>query len=253
MSSRGHFSQGIMPDHDLLLSIGLGKFPGVYNDNVSTKSIDADNNTEVDLTTSPVTDYIFPSDEGEEMLIVSDNVADTGVVILIQGLDAELKTKNQVASIAGTTPVNIGIWSRINLIRNVGPTEHLGNISVTDITSTNIYCYSTIKEQRSFSAIYSKPNDRTNGILNIQATMIRTSGSNDVDSTVMLYLRQLGGIFTQEVEFGVQRRGNTNPTFTNVSPVFTPGLIDYKFRLLNSATNVNVFLRYAVITEDVNE
>lgn len=251
MSNRGHFSQGITPDHNLLYAIGMNKFPGVYGNSVETKCVNPLPNTEVDITTSPVTKYVFPSDSGEDMLISSDDASDVGVLILVRGLDANMEEASDTYVLDGTNPVNAGTWSRINEIRNVGSNAFAGNISITDLLSTNIYGYARPEEQRSFSAVFSTPKNRIGAIVDLQATMIRTSGASDEESTISVLIRLPGQTFVREVEFGVQRRGNTNPTFINTIPVFVNGTIDFQLTTVNSATDMNVFVRYTVIMEDV--
>lgn len=49
-------------------------------------------------------DYVFPS-SAVTMSVVSDNVADTGISLLISGLDANYTALTEVVTVNGTTPV----------------------------------------------------------------------------------------------------------------------------------------------------
>ena len=88
--------------------------------------------TLTDITLIPgVTTYTFPDNAGQTMEIVSSNAADTAVIVLVEGLDANFDPQSETVTLNGTTAVPLtNEYARINRIGNVGTVAHVGNVSL---------------------------------------------------------------------------------------------------------------------------
>ena len=77
-------------------------------------------------------EYVFPDDAGENMEVVSSSESDNQDIV-IQGLDENFLKKSWTGSLSGTTPVNIGTWTRIFRGYNEDSTDFIGDITINEV------------------------------------------------------------------------------------------------------------------------
>jgi hypothetical protein len=241
--------RGARANQDYILAAGLDNVPGstVHAIQGSNGSLATSRQTLAPFLSGR---YVYPSDAGEVMSIASDNAADVGVLIRVRGLDTDFLEKTEVVELAGTTPVALtGLWSRINELRNVGGSEHLGQVTVSN--GGNTYSAAGPEEQRSLLGVYTVPADKVAQVLSVIGTMVRSGGT---DANVVLYLslraRPVGAAIT-DFAFGVQRQGDNSIEFINTAPSQIPGRTDIEISGEASATNNSVLARVGLLLTEV--
>jgi hypothetical protein len=237
------FSNGMA----LPISVGLGAIKGMTSLGVSSIKVNPPALTEVDMV--PFTDtYVFPSDSGEAMEIVSDNVGDISFVNVL-GLDENGLDVAIIIQVNGTTPVALpGLWSRINFAF-VAAIDAAGFISVRGAGGGTVYEQIDPVHQRSFKSVYTVPANKRAMVMDLSQSMIKAGGTNS-SMLIKFTLRGRGGVFLTQVVTGLQRDGDSTVTLTNAAPAPIPPLTDIKFTLEGSSASMDTLARVSIFLFD---
>jgi hypothetical protein len=217
-------------------SIGKGLFSNMKQASIFGRSNVLAGDVITDVTTIPgLVTYVFPNNNGQAMEIVSDNAADTDVVYLIEGLDANFDEIQEVVTVNGTTPVTlVNEYARVNNIGNVGTKANAGRVSVQDVGGGNTYSAASARSQESNVGVYTVPRGYEASILQVIQSMQKASGTDD-DLTVGIKYRldrtdsgTPNGVFRIPFDSGVQRSGDSASEFFNLLPAPLLGPCDIK-------------------------
>lgn len=221
-------SEGVIKDFK-----HLGKFG--YNPNLSS-------GVEALVWPGPTAVYVFPSDTGESMEMVSSNVADTQT-ILIQALDQDWNEVNIPLALTGTTPVAVpGSIARVNRVINIDATETLGDVSIRGAGAGPTYAIALAAEQITTQLVYSVPAG-FNAKLETSFVTLNKSGGASASAIFRYRRRPFGGVFGTGARFGLTKDGNSATTLTvdGVAPL-TPKS-DVVLLALADANNTDVSAR----------
>lgn len=192
-----------------LLDAARGAIPGV---NLRIKT---GRNRTVETTTDPEDIWTgggiytgFPaSGVAEALSIVSDSALDTGNgtgarTIRFTGLDANWREAQQTVTLTGTTPVvTTTLWQRVNFMTVLTAGSGGGNagrISIKHATTTaNVFVNADIGDNRSATAAWTIPADRTGWL----AQVVGTSKTKLADIEMLVLTRPFGGVWMQLSNF----------------------------------------------------
>jgi len=171
----------------------IHKFGSVFKVNGSVDQTDYfsiwDGASEATLTNGK---YIFPSNNGESISIVSDSASDTEKILVI-GLDENFEQKQEEVILQGTTAVNLtGLWSRIFRAYNNGTRDLLGNVS---IFGTATYAKILVGNNQTLMSLYTIPANYTGYLLKYTITAQNTGSSSAIGFTIDMKVREYGKIF----------------------------------------------------------
>lgn len=137
----------------------------------------------------------FPTGAAEEFQVLSDNVADTGVLTFFY-LPSFTSTKYLTATVTlnGTTPVNTGVSGvrlTIATYNNANPTTfNVGTITVRhSVTTTNVFCVVPAGRSQTNVGGYTVPFGSV-GILLKYFCFVRNTTSGSVDGAI--WYREFG-------------------------------------------------------------
>lgn len=203
------------------LSISGGEIKDVAHFAQFGYNADLSSGVEATVWNGPTPMYIFPSDTGEVMEIVSDNAADVGMVIGAQALDQDWNEVTVVVALNGTTPVAIpGTLARINRAINVGPTEFAGQVDIRAAGGGTVYAVMLADDQITTQVVFSVPAGYK-ALLRTALVTLNKSGGTSV-STIFKYVRRnFGGVFATGARFGLQKGGSSSQSIEveNVAPL----------------------------------
>jgi hypothetical protein len=147
-------------------------------------------------------EYIFPSDNGEDMEIVSSDGSDAQDVV-VQGLDENFLQKTWTGTLAGSTPVNIGTWTRIFRAYNDGNVNFAGNITINEVGSTTDYIKILDGNNQTLMCVYTIPADKI-GYLTKYSLSAQKPSSASINFTAQIRTREFGKVFRvrEIVSFG---------------------------------------------------
>lgn len=252
MSTRGYFSEGIMPSHDLLLGVASGKFPGasvlgaqVLKDTFTTL------NAFVSMT-GFTESYVFPSNAGE-VITVTNNIADAGASIYIDGLDEEFMPKEIEITLAGTSTVLPGLWTRLNTAV-VTQTKAVAN-TVTIAGPVNTFLIVNPDNQRSMNGIFSCAAHKQLHVLGVAAALAKFSGGNVDTVGLRISYREVNingspGVFKREFPFGLTQNGTSGIIYHNLAPAFTSGPADFTIQARAGVAGTAVSARIFCLIQD---
>lgn len=251
--SRGYFSEGIMPSHDLLLGIASGKFPGAAVTGVQGLK---DNFTAIDTFVS-ITDftetYIFPSNAGET-ITVTNNVADAGVLLYIEGLDEEFMPKFALITLAGTSTVLPGLWTRLNTAIVQGTKATTNSIDVSGPVNTFLRVLPA--NQRSMNGLFSCAAHKRLHVLGVAAALAKFSGGNTDTVGLRVAYREadiggLPGVFKREFPFSLVQTGASGIIYHNMAPAATEGPADFTIQARAGIAGTAVSVRMFCLIQDL--
>ena len=244
--SRGFFSKGVAYGDDVLIPVGTGQVPTVDHNTLQaqTRDLDVAGQDMIDWALT----YIWPSDAGEAMSMVSDNALDTALV-LVSGLDVDFNIKNVVLPLNGLTPVLIGTFTRINVITTIGATPTVGTVIVTG--NGNTYGQMNADKQISSMGIYTSPAGKLSQILSVSSSMVKSGGNADEELEADLYFRAPNSVFKWAAGWSMQRRGSTTVNIKNEIPRAIEGPVDHIIKAIPSATGMIIGIRIAFLLQDV--
>jgi hypothetical protein len=147
-------------------------------------------------------EYVFPDDAGENMEVVSSTGSDNQDIV-IQGLDENFLKKTWTGSLSGTTPVNIGTWTRIFRGYNDGSSDFIGDITINEVGQTTDYMRIIDGNNQTLMCIYTIPADKI-GYLTKYSLSAQKPSSSSINFTAQIRTREFGKVFRvrEIVSFG---------------------------------------------------
>lgn len=194
--------------------------------------------------------YVYPNNAGEEMEIVSDNVADAQLYRLML-LDADFLEVEQFVTLNGTTPVVIpgGPYARVNGATNVDTTSHLGVVRVRRSGGAVVYSHATPDDQRSAQAVFTVPAGKRGVIRRVQYAF---NSSGQPDSLVVV--RFAAGLFDRATlrttRVGLQKRGNSAFPVDIPTTESIPEKIDISVEAEGDSVNSDVTTLFTMLLFD---
>lgn len=146
--------------------------------------------------------YVFPSNDGEVMEIVSSSGADAQDVV-VQGLDENFLDKTWTGTLAGQIPVNIGTWTRIFRAYNNGNTDFAGDITINEVGGLIDYVKILDGNNQTLMCIYTIPADKI-GYLTKYSLSAQKSSASSINFTTQIRTREFAKVFRvrEIVSFG---------------------------------------------------
>lgn len=189
---------------------------------------------------------------GIAMSIASDNVADTTAVLRISALGpggAQLAPIE--IQLNGTTPVALGVLSRINTISRTGG-DILGNVRITN--GANVYGFMEPGAQIQRSATFTVPAGYRVMIADIIAAMTKAGGN---DSTCLFELRakpMASSGFGPVIDISAYRAGNSQVSIKQTFGTSSVGPIDLRMVAVAgvSGTDVQAYVSGMIVNTAVH-
>lgn len=245
--SRGFESAGTTRTDDYLLAVGLSRVPNVRNDNSSGfRAIDVINTEQ--LANAATATMAFPSDTGEDLSFVSDNVADVSTISIIY-LDGDSVRQLGLITLTGTTPVVVPNVSRLNEAVIVSG-ELAGTVTISTVSTGTL---ATITSDTNLAILghYSTGAKERLTIQGLISSMRDVSNNADDYAIGRLYYQPRGQVKKLGFAFGLQRRGASSINFVNFAPESLEGAVDYWITIESNSTTVGVFTRLALTIEEL--
>lgn len=229
------------------IAIAAGQIRGAYNLGFFGYNPDIDTGIAEDVWTVGGT-YVFPSDSGTAMEIVSTNPADIGMQYRVRYLDVDFKVKDVVLPLNGTTPVPLPeLVTRVYSIINYSPTRSAGTVNVKAQGAATIYCQALTGDQTSLMGILTIPADKIGIVQRFDVDMIRGTGS-DSNAVVTADIRLLTDAGRSSristLRYGQQKAGNSSTRGVLESGFVLPPKTDIVAKMTPTAddTSVAVFI-----------
>ena len=148
-------------------------------------------------------EYNFPSDDGENMEIVSTSGSDTQDVV-VQGLDENFIDKTWTGTLTGSTAVNIGTWTRIFRAYNDGDANFVGDITINQVGGSTDYLKILDGNNQTLMAIYTIPADKVGYLTRYSLSAQNEQSSSSIHFTAQIRSREFGKVFRvrEIVSFG---------------------------------------------------
>jgi len=245
------------PRDDFQVAAAIGLFEGVTGLADFAQELDLQADTPTILGTGSG-DILLPPDTGEEIEIVSSDIANGGAEIRMEVLDVAFAPKIVTVSIpaaVGAVPVldpetgDPMVITRINAAVNIGPRgtgELVGDLIIRSVaTPANEYGVITAEAQELQQAVRTIPAGYDSVITSLTASMRKSAGA-DTDVSLALYGAPVGRVFRQVFAFGLQRSGGTNIEFVNFSLESSTGPTDLYLVAESSASGAAVAARLTV-------
>jgi hypothetical protein len=195
-------------------------------------------------------EYTFPSDDGEIMEIASSNGTDTQDVV-VQGLDENFLDKTWTGTLAGTTPVNIGTWTRIFRAYNDGNANFVGDITINEVGGSTDYLKILDGNNQTLMAIYTIPADKIGYLTRYSLSAQNEQSSSSIHFTAQIRTREFGKVFRvrEIVSFGTSHDTERVLQFpTKLQPK-----TDIIFNVVNSdGNNGSVNADFDIALHDLN-
>lgn len=193
--------------------------------------------------------YAFPSDSGEALEIVSDNVADTSDVVLIM-LDGNFNQKRVTVTLTGTTPVVLdGTWSRIQRGFVDDATATVGVVTVRPSGGGSTFAEIRAEEQQTSQTIYTVPAGKTGLILDMNYAVNKTGGAT-AKIDIFLRTKEFGKVFREREHTGIITNGTSSVDRPFKLPLNIPERTDVKMVTVSSVDGVDVSGGFNLITVD---
>jgi hypothetical protein len=147
-------------------------------------------------------EYTFPDNAGEDMEVVSSSGTDNQNIV-IQGLDENFMEKTWTGTLEGTTPVNIGTWTRIFRGYNDDSTDFIGDITINEVGGTTDYMRIIDGNNQTLMCLYTIPADKI-GYLTKYSLSAQKASSASINFTAQIRTREFGKVFRvrEIVSFG---------------------------------------------------
>lgn len=231
------------------LAVAMGAVQGFSNRNVFGYNPDVPTIAHGDVT--PFTNtYVFPSNTGQAMEIVSSNAADVGISITVVGLDENWLDKTQIVVLNGMTPVALsGLWSRINYVFHSSLTdvEFQGNVDVRGAGGGTIFSRALSGAQESSQTVFSVPDKKYWIVNSLIGTITKSIGSAGSNVEILFTIRFRGGVWRHPFSFGLQRDGQSSISFENFYPERLNGPADIICQAQASDAGIKTAVRYGVL------
>ena len=226
---------------DFPAAVGLGLVSGVSNFSMFGAVNNLQSGVEKDITKLPVNDIPLPTNAGEALEIVSDNINDTAFIeIDALGPNAEYLEPFTV-QLNGMIAVQLpGLISRINAADSVDDDGYEGTVSIQQSGEGTIFATMEAAQQQLIQSLYTVPAGKKWLIGNLIGTM-QKSGGSDTDVVISLLFKGFTQTkYRRPFAFGLQRSGGTSIEFDNKYPAVANGPVDIKLRALSTSTGANV-------------
>lgn len=231
---------------NLSLAVGAGLIEGMLGNTMDAIGIG------VTVGTTPVliqpntgAALVYPSDAGEIVSVASLSAADAGKIVNVEGINENDEFAEVFVALDGTTPVEIGVWKRINYMRML--TSNAGEVRCT--VAGGIVCYiTTAGSNVSSIGRFSVPAGYTVQVLDLISAMTKDGGGTNAAAISSVWIRLLGQDFFLAFAFAIERRNSVS--FTNFMPLATPGPVDIEIRGYADATGSDVYVRLAMLFRD---
>ena len=196
------------------------------NPNISTQV----SNTNPQTIWDGSSNYIFPNDNGENIQVFSSNNSDNQNIV-IMGLDENFMEKTWTGNLNGTTPVDIGNFSRVFRAYNDGSSNFSGTITVE---GANDYAKIQVGNNQTLMSIYTIPADKI-GYLTKYSLSAQKSSSSTINFTAQIRTREFGKVFRvrEIVSFGTSHDTQRNLDF----PTCLQPKTDIIFNIVDSDGN----------------
>ena len=165
----------------------------------------------------------YPSDDGEILEVASNDAADIGITLLVQGLDSDFVAITEEVELNGTSPVlTIKKFARVNFVSNVSETPHVGFVTVSNLGSSLAYRSCSPESQVSLDSFYTIPKDRKFYVDSAYAAITRDANGQAIN-TVSIYYKPLGLATRRSFKFSQSATGNSSVYYPNDIPSELPG------------------------------
>ena len=139
--------------------------------------------------------YLFPSDAGESMEVVSTDASDNQSTY-VEGLDENFQSKTEIINLNGTTPVPLtGLWSRVYRAYNNDSINYAGDICVQKTSSQNIYAKILKGNNQTLMSVYTIPSEYVGYLLKFTITAQNIGSSSAIGFTIHMLTREYGKVF----------------------------------------------------------
>lgn len=196
------------------------------------------------LWNGPTEEYVFPSDSGESMELVSTNAADDQTVF-IRGLDSNFDVVSQIVTLNGTIPVAIPQQlARVNFVILPPPllTRPLGDILITSVGAVTTYSVTPVGVRGAIQAVFTVPRGKTLSFVSGFFSMDKDSG-NDTNVEFALALRSPGDLVTLDsLKVGLNKQGTSAINLPILVGSFVPEMTDVTWNAVSTSSNTNVTL-----------
>ena len=148
--------------------------------------------------------YIFPSDSGEALKVVSSDNSDNQEIVVI-GLDENFIEKTWTGNLAGQTPVELdGLWARVYRMYNNDSVSLAGNAEVKSSDLSECYAKMLDGNNQTLMALYTVPADKIGYLTRYSLSAQNASSASTIHFTSQIRTREFGKVFrTREiVSFG---------------------------------------------------
>ena len=233
------------------VAVGLGLMNGfsTYNMTAAREEVPTTLQDLISVGVGSGGQYIFPSNSGQQMRVVSTSVSDVTDLKII-GLDEDWLEQTETITLNGTTPVtSTKLWSRINQLTNNGTANYVGEISIQNTAGTVTYT-KIINGDRSYNGVFSTPLNKYSFVLSIIDGLTKDTGS-EVAVITDLKVRIPGGVFVSEFRKAVQRGGSSSESLVNLLPIILPPGTDFKYSVIAGGAGTSYLVRTAfLLVED---
>jgi len=190
-----------------------------------------------------VTEYVFPSDSGESLIITSSSGTDNQSVI-IMGLDENFEQQSQEITLSGTSNVNVpSTWTRVFRAYNNDSTDFAGDVSIKSSNEVNTYAKILSNNNQTLMCVYTIPANYTGKLVKFNLSAHNTSSANSLSVVVHLKTREYGKVFrtrnvkgfsdtspaSEQLVFPLVLAPKTDIIFNKVSTSATSGKINCDF------------------------
>lgn len=231
---------------DFLIEVSKGNIPG------HSLIFKFGRNDDIDIGTVPEDVWTYGgtytyNDTPSVQYISSDDPTDLGMIITVEGLDANYQPQSIQVVLNGQTQTQIGTgetFVRVFRAFNSGPIEFSGNLLIYDDTVTSVTLgvpspTTSVKaeiralDQQTYMALYTVPADHTAFFMGAQVS-ITTGASASKSAEVELRTRQTSGVFRSQELVGISSTGNS---------LFTQQLRQFGPLRLSEQTDVQIRAR----------
>lgn len=198
--------------------------------------------------------YTWPT-MAATMAIVSDSAADatgggTGATqVYVQGLDVNYANSSEYVTLQGTTPVStVNSYLRLNrcVVTEAGSSgQNVGDITVTHSGNTLATIEAGVCQTQ--LAIYTVP---TGTDAYIYDATIGTAGGNNLQSTIMMFVRPLGQVFQSKQEYLFEANGSSASHRQFTIPYKVPSYSDIEWRVMTGNSGMECAISFDMTLVD---
>lgn len=168
--------------------------------------------------------YVWPSDSGEPMELVSDNAGDIGMLVLVSGLNTDGEEVNLVAQLNGTTPVLLSEpLFRVNRMLVFDTTAPVGEVSLNSVGGANQYSLMPAGDNASSQLVFTVPSTNRALFLSSETTLNKEGIATKATTIMHTYIRRYGMVQWKLGRWGLHASGTSAFVFQNADrPILQP-------------------------------